>query len=270
MNKKTLKNNIIKTMSEIRELLELDYKECVAYLIHKYGSVNKTLLDNDEDLNFSVNDFSSIREKGLFVHHIDEYEIDWLAKPNVIRKYPDLDFEEKLVYCNLLEHMVLHIKIWQKTNRSGGYLFSEIIPELNDIFSGIIYKESWKNKAASLVRNYKDDYFFCLSKLKIHLKDEVNLLLVSSKDNEEIGWSKEKNEALFNEIKAYFKYDKLLKLKKRKVFVTNLVDNKAEPIDDNAWKRKISHKIFWWTIGSVLITIIFILLFLIPIFLHKK
>ncbi|ENY68498.1 Hypothetical protein, predicted transmembrane protein [Metamycoplasma auris 15026] len=242
-------------MTEIKELLELNYEQCISYLRHKYGGVSKPILSFDNEGNFRMNDFSFIRNEGLFIHNKKEMNIDWLTRADVSRKYPEYDDESNLVYCNLLEHLVLHIKIWQATNRSGGYLFSQLIPELNDIYSGIVYKEEWKNKAASLVRNYKDDYLFCLSKLKVDLKNEVDALLLSSKENEKIGWSKQKNEAFFNEMKEYFKYDKLARWKSP--YVNSFVDYETGNRKDDTWKTRIRTKLFLIVFGTIILNAIF-------------
>ena len=80
---------------------------------------------------------------------------------------------DRLVYCNLLEHLVLHIKIFEYShfaknpmmNFSVGGIYSFIVPELNDIYSGIQYQQPWKRKVVAIVLPLKDDYFKCMKRL---------------------------------------------------------------------------------------------------------
>ncbi len=74
-----------------------------------------------------------------------------LSTPTYAKKNPfDYQKADHLVYCNLLEHLVLHIKIVEYPNPAqnagetcggiGGIIYNYIVPELNDIYSGIVYK----------------------------------------------------------------------------------------------------------------------------------
>ncbi|AGM26074.1 hypothetical protein SSYRP_v1c04820 [Spiroplasma syrphidicola EA-1] len=194
-------------MSYIEELLSMTYDECVDSLLKKYGSVPKDyFLDAD-----CIKKTPGITrgKEGLYIHHIDEDKAILLSTPDHARLNSfDYQKADRLVYCNLLEHLVLHIKIVEYPNVEQNYgqicgiggITNFIVPELNDIYSGIVYKQEWKKKVIEVVLPYKADYLKCIKKIvdmNIHVP-----LLSSFIFNEKAGiWSKDKNEELFRELK---------------------------------------------------------------------
>lgn len=101
-------------MAEIIKLLNSDYEECIEYLLDKYGFVPGNyfyILGNNL---ISVNNDFKKANQGLYVHHIDENENGFLSNNQAIIHHPQYQPFDKLVYCNLLERLVLHIKIFKK------------------------------------------------------------------------------------------------------------------------------------------------------------
>ncbi|WP_241568608.1 hypothetical protein [Spiroplasma endosymbiont of Megaselia nigra] len=97
-------------MTEIEQLLSQSYAECVNYLLKKYGPVVKDYF-SDFDCTKKTNGITQGNE-GLYIHHIDEDKAIMLSTPTYAKKNPfDYQKADHLVYCNLLEHLVLHIKI---------------------------------------------------------------------------------------------------------------------------------------------------------------
>lgn len=78
---------------------------------------------------------------GLFIHHIDELVYTDLSNPN--GKYSQDKNRQngsRLVYCDYLEHALLHLKIVEyKDYKNKKYyisgLLGHLIPELNDFYS---------------------------------------------------------------------------------------------------------------------------------------
>ncbi len=102
--------------------------------------------------------------EGLYVHHIMEKEVDMLCDLDhcEIMDVPiGYHSAEQLVYCDLLEHLLLHILIEKDGYRdvgSSGGIFIFMGPELNDIYSGFTTSQAWKQKAYSLVKGQEKDY----------------------------------------------------------------------------------------------------------------
>ncbi|NEU03621.1 hypothetical protein [Clostridium senegalense] len=72
----------------------------------------------------------------------------------------------RLVYCNLLEHHLLHVKIAEKPSENfnenelpgiGGAI-NFICKDLNDIYSGKELAEEWRKTAADKVKDDFDEY----------------------------------------------------------------------------------------------------------------
>lgn len=99
----------MKMMGESKKLFEKDYFGCVEYLLKKYGAVTDDYFINKNCR--SKGKFSRTKD-GLFCHHIYEYEYPLICNPDIACCLPyELQLKENLCYCNILEHLILHIKI---------------------------------------------------------------------------------------------------------------------------------------------------------------
>ena len=200
-------------MTEIEQMLSWDYEQCWKHLHKKYGLVPKNYFTNES--------YTSKTQKigrgneGLYIHHIDEDKGIMLSTKEFAQLSPfEWQKADRLVYCNLLEHLVLHIKIVEypqpkpQITPDGslvnpvvgvGGIYSFIVPELNDIYSGVQYKQPWKQKVCEVVLPLKNDYFKCISKLV-----EMNLpyhLLTFSIFNYQAGiWQPQNNQELWEEM----------------------------------------------------------------------
>jgi len=194
-------------MTEIEYLLDLNYSQCVDFLIKKYGPVPG---DYFLDLECTKKNTKITRGKdGLYIHHIDEDKAILLSTPSwAIKNKFEYQKANRLVYCNLLEHLVLHIKIFEHPNDKKnkgeevgvGGIYNFIIPELNDIYSGIVYEKPWKQKVVENIMHLKNDYFKCIKRLID--KEFPYPILTSFIFNEKAGiWNIKNNERLFEELK---------------------------------------------------------------------
>ena len=107
-----------------------NYEKYVEYLLEKYGIV-------EED--YYTSSFSPIKNKRfeqeyLERHHIREDEIAGLSDYETAKNSPfEYQLAKNLVYCNLLEHIFLHILIGEQ-NKGLGFCGAQImIAKANDI-----------------------------------------------------------------------------------------------------------------------------------------
>lgn len=107
------------------------YKEAVAYLLQKYGAATDDYFREASYTRFLRGEIKKISRgnysrtaDGLYCHHIDEYKELNISDGNFI-KANQLPFalqkKERLVYCNLVEHTILHVLIAKETSLRFGY-----------------------------------------------------------------------------------------------------------------------------------------------------
>lgn len=113
------------------ELLSKDYEEAVDWLLQKYGPAQDDYFRessyqrfmNGEIKNITKGKFTRTNE-GLSCHHIDE--INWLkiSDQDFVKKF-SIPFEtqrkNRLVYCDSIEHTILHVLITKETSFEYGY-----------------------------------------------------------------------------------------------------------------------------------------------------
>ncbi len=140
---------------EYNEVKEMTYKDFFTYLINKYGTPSYPFelydVDVDPESSLSMIEISmKKRKEGLYVHHFFEcfYPEYILVMAKTASKYPkEYQYKDNLCYCNLLEHMYLHILIGRIVRDQGpdkklfndlcGIDVSEgIMPVVNDALSG--------------------------------------------------------------------------------------------------------------------------------------
>lgn len=198
-------------MTDFDNLLNMTYEQCCQYLQKKYGKVPYDYF-TDEKCN-SKNKNNSKTNQGLIIHHIDEDKGVSLSEKKEAKNNPfKYQKADRLVYCNYLEHLILHIKIVEYNKKltikeynfyfdpkneilkkpiwwyvkgdeiyyGAGGIFNYIVPELNDIYVGVTFNEKWKQNCANLIINRKNDYLKCIKKIK-NLGFDVYLLLTSFK-----------------------------------------------------------------------------------------
>lgn len=134
-------------LSYYLELLDLNYDELVVYLLGKYGSASE-----DFYLESSYNDFISgvVRsivkgdvsrlKEGLYCHHVDENRIQKLTDLMLI-KLGEIPFEcqkkDRLVYCDLIEHALLHTLIITESRAKYGRrsLVGYLLPNISEWYA---------------------------------------------------------------------------------------------------------------------------------------
>lgn len=116
---------------EYLDLLSKNYLEAVDLLLQKYGLAQDDYFRESSYQRFMDGDIKNITRgkssrtsEGLYCHHIDE--IKWLkiSDQNFVKEY-NIPFENqrknRLVYCDLVEHTILHVLIIKETSFEYGY-----------------------------------------------------------------------------------------------------------------------------------------------------
>lgn len=90
--------------------MEMNYDEFVSYLLKKYGPAKYDYFTNATCKTKSKR--ISRTKEGLFCHHIDEDKGYMLSHTGCALEQPfEYQKAERLVYCNYIEHLLLHILI---------------------------------------------------------------------------------------------------------------------------------------------------------------
>ena len=143
-HKNTDLENYSDKLNEYLSLLELTYTEAVQYLLSKYGPATVDYYSEQSYERFLRGEIKSITKRkysrtqeGLYCHHIDENKFENLSNINFIRvnKYPfKYQTKDRLVYCDLFEHLILHTLIAKETLGKFGLrgYFSYIEPMIKD------------------------------------------------------------------------------------------------------------------------------------------
>lgn len=194
------------------------YIEYVNFLLSKYGKVDG---DYFTDENYKINQKIKRGKEGLFIHHIDEDKAIMLSNIEHVTLFNmPFDFQKanRLVYCDLLEHMILHILIVKEDKESIGikrYISNQIpgeggiinfiLPELLDIYSGIKYKAPWKQKVVENVIDRKEEFIDAISFFSKLGFSEEKIFKYRSYIHNRFIWNEGMNEKLINEISSRIK-----------------------------------------------------------------
>lgn len=109
-------------IKEFDEMLKMQYYELCIYLQKKYGLAKYAYFKFREN-GYNYVDLRNIKD-GLIIHHMYEYGCNDLSDKH--KPYRKWEQEPKaLVYCNYLEHILLHSKI--PTKNIPKILISDVI-----------------------------------------------------------------------------------------------------------------------------------------------
>jgi hypothetical protein len=150
------KTDIEVKFNDYLSLLDCSYNKAVNMMLLKYGEVKDDYYREISYKRFLSGEIKSIAKgkyiraiEGLECHHIFENQcINLSNKESIyINKYP-YQFQEKknLIYCDIIEHFILHVLIIKETNGEYGEGGNEIYlrPKINDWFiSKKVPKPTW-------------------------------------------------------------------------------------------------------------------------------
>ena len=142
---------------EYEELLSKNSDDVVAFLLQKYGPAQDDYFREQSYQKFMDGEIKSIQKgkhsrtsEGLFCHHIDENKSLNLSNFSFI-KVNKIPFEsqkkDRLVYCDLIEHAVLHALIAQETSKKLGFpgYMMYLIPKIEEWYlDEIIPASPWE------------------------------------------------------------------------------------------------------------------------------
>ncbi|WP_394455211.1 hypothetical protein ACF0HZ_07415 [Leuconostoc suionicum] len=141
-------------LEEYKIITKMNYTELVTFLREKYGVVpgDYFLTPTCKSKNSKI----SRSMEGLEVHHIGEDMYANLSEPSYALKAPwGEQNSKKLVYCNLLEHTMLHVLISeQKSNAQPYFIFKSQL--INDILNDYPFKRAWLKVVYSQMKDHKD------------------------------------------------------------------------------------------------------------------
>ena len=151
----------------------MSYDEIVKLLLKKYGAAKHDYFTDRECT--IKNKLVSRTAEGLFCHHIDEDKAIMLSNDEYAARNPfEYQKKNRLVYCNLLEHLLLHVKIAEEPRNPDanenelpgiGGAINYLCKQLNDIYAGKEPAEEWRKTVASKVQDNFDDYIRILRHL---------------------------------------------------------------------------------------------------------
>lgn len=173
--------------SYYESMLKMSYQDIVSALLKKYGSAKHNYFKDTACK--AKNPLVTRTNEGLFCHHIDEDKAIMLCNDKFAVNNPfEYQKADRLVYCNLLEHLLLHVKIAENPNPDAnenelpgiGGAINFICKDLNDIYSGKEFADEWRKNVANKVKDNFDDYIIILRYLwNIVEKNPIYKLIIT-------------------------------------------------------------------------------------------
>ncbi|VDB98837.1 conserved protein of unknown function [Oenococcus oeni] len=147
------------TFQNYEDLLNKNYKDAVKTLLKKYGPATDDYFREASYYRFLNGEIKSPTKgkisrtaEGLYCHHIDENKFLNIANHDfiLIQSIPFISQKrDRLVYCNLVEHFILHALISNETNCHFGFpgLKVFIKPSVEDWYiNGITPDVPWQRR----------------------------------------------------------------------------------------------------------------------------
>lgn len=140
-----------------QEMLKSTYAEVVSYLKEKYGEAKYNYFSNESMK--SKNAKISRTKEGLVCHHIREIEIMQLSEPKIAQMY-DYKYQlaENLVYCNYIEHLILHILIHKENPQNSRSGINIISMNINYLFEKGDENNGWRLDCYNVIKDDIKDY----------------------------------------------------------------------------------------------------------------
>lgn len=193
---------------EILKEMSMTYEELVDYLWEKYGHAEYDYFCTPECRSKSKK--ISRTNEGLFCHHIDEDKGACLSNPDFAkRQLWEYQKAERLVYCNYIEHLLLHIQITKmimdEEDKYGlfqndlSYLIGLIQPgvwwiceDINELYNSKGSETKWRDNCFKQISDNQEEYIMIIDSLidlvrtnysgyKRKKRIEVGAVLVNSK-----------------------------------------------------------------------------------------
>ena len=176
--------------------MKMTYAELVHHLLQKYGPAREDYFLNEGC--YSKNKRIMRTKEGLICHHIDEDKAIMLCNDEYAKNNPfSYQKADRLVYCNILEHFLLHIKIAEeprnyKANDNElpgiGGAANIICRQINDYYNGYEFSREWQVTQMSVLEGRFEDYIKLLQYLWDIVKQSSEYKNFISKEHLSCGW----------------------------------------------------------------------------------
>lgn len=186
---------------------DMTYSQIVEKLLSKYGKVPYDYFVSEDCK--TKNRKNSRTSEGLFCHHIDEDKAILLANDKYAIKNPfDYQKADRLVYCNFLEHFLLHIKIVEEPRNANanknelpgiGGAVNFLVKQINDFYNGTIYTQEYLAIATKVIENDYDSYIVMLQHLWNIIKSKPEYSFIQKEDLAR-GWDVNVIKKILNEL----------------------------------------------------------------------
>ena len=199
-------------MREFELVKNMSYEQYCDYLQEKYGIG----VCDYFTANWSPKSKCKRTKEGLFAHHKAEVYVPQLSKKEQAKSFPfEWQTAEWIVYCDYLEHLLLHIMICKdpKPVNSNfivglGGIINFLVPQINDMYAGLELQQEWRQICFAKIAEDKTVYlellkmFYsgCLSHEYICPDNVLNYIVSVATVSENM---QSKNFVLFQEILNY-------------------------------------------------------------------
>lgn len=197
-------------MDEYLRVKDFTYLEYCDYLQNKYG------IGLADYMTTTYNPIPKCKrtKEGLIAHHKAEDKMVMLSTKQVAEGCPfEWQKKENIVYCDYLEHLLLHVLICKYPSPDKvpmadvgiGGVINFVAPELNDLYSGWKTTQPWRVTCHERVINDKDVYLAIMKLFVDYAKTRNDIVpeVLHSSFNEVFGiWNRRKNEKLYKELDA--------------------------------------------------------------------
>lgn len=177
----------------------MSYSDLVEYLLWKYGKVEGDYFVTEACK--TKNKKITRANEGLIVHHIDEDKAIMLSDTRWAVANPfEYQKADRLVYCNIMEHLILHIKIVEEPKPKGANALEDqgiggavnfICPQLNDFYNGYEFKREVDRKRMEPIANNFDDYIKVLNYLLRVVEKNPRYSFFITRERLSEGWDRQ-------------------------------------------------------------------------------
>lgn len=200
-------------MTEYNQVKDMTYLQYCDYLQGKYGIGHANYMTKS----FNPNPKCKRTKEGLIAHHKAEDKMVMLSTKEVAEMFPyEWQLKENIVYCDYLEHLLLHVLIciYPSPDQEPiadvgiGGVINFIMPELNDLYSGWETKQPWRKNCHDLVINDKDVYLAIMKQFVKWVKAgrKADKTMLHRSYNEAYGiWDSKRNEMIYKELDKLWK-----------------------------------------------------------------
>lgn len=195
---------------EYNEIKKLNYLQYCDYLQKKYGIGLADYMTKSWNKNAKV----TRTKEGLLAHHkFEDHAIMLSTKDYAIKNPYEWQKAENIIYCDYLEHLLLHILICESPapdknqNEAVGIggVINYIVPELNDFYSGWETTQAWRRACHNKIKNDIEVYSLLLKRFKewCEIYHPNAIIKLQTSFNAKFGeWDETNNQPIYALIEA--------------------------------------------------------------------